>query len=117
MDISVRRNAFGPQRASFEQWLSIPALGEAPFQAVFIRAPLIISAGLEVEVLARVDGGIVMARQGNMLVSAFHPELVGDTRVHEYFLSMVDLWRDGLAKASLMRLRALDPAASMTLTH
>lgn len=92
MDIKVRRNAFGPQRFSFERTLHIPALGETPLVAVFIRAPIIVSCGPQVEVLSQVEEGIVMARQGNLLVSAFHPEITNDTRVHEYFLSMVDRW-------------------------
>lgn len=89
MDITVRRNAFGPQRFSTEQWISIPTLGEESFPAVFIRAPLILQAGKDVEVLSQIPEGIVMARQGHLLATVFHPEVVGDTRVHNYFLSMV----------------------------
>src|SRR5205814_307843 len=87
-----RRNAFGPQRNSFERTLQIPVLGSEPFVAVFIRAPIVVSCGPEVEVLARVEDGIVMARQGNLLVSAFHPEITDDIRVHEYVLGLVDRW-------------------------
>ncbi|HEY9868648.1 MAG TPA: pyridoxal 5'-phosphate synthase glutaminase subunit PdxT [Candidatus Obscuribacterales bacterium] len=103
MDITVRRNAFGPQKFSREQLLDIPALGPPPFPAVFIRAPIILSCGQAVEVLARIEEGIVMARQENLLVTAFHPEIAHDTRVHEYFLNMVveaqrNRKADGLAR-------------------
>jgi 5'-phosphate synthase pdxT subunit len=90
MDIIVKRNAFGRQIDSFETELSIPVLGEKPFPAVFIRAPLIERANSNVEILARLaDGTIVAARQGNLLVAAFHPELTDDLRFHRYFLDMV----------------------------
>ncbi len=89
MDLTVRRNAFGRQVDSFEVDLPIPALGEAPFHAIFIRAPRIGSIGSEVACFAALpDGEIVGARQGNLLVTAFHPELTTDTRLHEYFLGM-----------------------------
>jgi len=93
MDIKVRRNAFGPQKNSFECFLDIDALGPQPLQAVFIRGPIVLSCGPEVEVLAKVEEGIVMARQKNLLVTAFHPEITKDRRVHEYFLSMVDRYK------------------------
>jgi 5'-phosphate synthase pdxT subunit len=89
MDIKVRRNAFGPQRFSFETELAVDGLGAEPFPAIFIRAPMILSCGPSVKVMARVEGGIVMARQNNLLVTAFHPEITNDMRVHQYFLSMV----------------------------
>jgi len=89
MDTQVDRNAFGRQRESFEAGLVIPFLGKEPFNAVFIRAPAIISAGKDVEVLATVDNFIVAARQGNILALAFHPELTDDTRIHQYFLDIV----------------------------
>ncbi len=89
MDVKVRRNAFGPQRRSFEADLAIEALGAEPFPAVFIRAPLITECGADVEILAQLNDGIVMARQNNLLVTAFHPEITGDLRVHRYFLAMV----------------------------
>ena len=90
INIEVRRNAFGRQIDSFETDLSIPALGKEPFPAIFIRAPIITGAGLEVEVLARLeDGTSVAARQGKVLVCAFHPELTDDIRFHEYFLETV----------------------------
>jgi pyridoxal 5'-phosphate synthase pdxT subunit len=89
MNISVRRNAFGPQRFSSEVPLSIPKLGEETFPGVFIRAPLITSTGKEVEILGQIPEGVVMARQGNYLATVFHPEVVDDTRVHDYFLGMI----------------------------
>jgi 5'-phosphate synthase pdxT subunit len=91
MDVRVRRNAFGRQLDSFEGALPIPALGEPPFPIVCIRAPLIEAVGPDVAVLARLpDGAIIAARQGNLLATAFHPELTGDPRLHEYFLTMRD---------------------------
>lgn len=90
MDIIVKRNAFGRQVDSFETELAVPVLGETPFPAVFIRAPLIERANSNVEILAQLaDGTVVAARQGNLLVSAFHPELTDDLRFHQYFLDMV----------------------------
>lgn len=90
MDIRVRRNAFGSQRESFETDLSVPALGEAPFHTFFIRGPLVEQVGSEVEVLATLDdGSIVAVREGTLLGTAFHPEISGDTRFHQYFLRIV----------------------------
>ena len=89
MDIGVKRNAFGAQRRSFELDIDIEALGGEPFPAVFIRAPIISHCGPDVTVMAKIDEGVVMARQGNLLVSAFHPEIVDDSRVHAYFVDMV----------------------------
>lgn len=89
MDITVRRNAFGPQVASREELVSLPALGSEPFRLVFIRGPIVTSCRPHVEVFARVEEGIVMCRQGNLLATAFHPELTEDTRVHNYFTQMV----------------------------
>lgn len=89
MDVKVRRNAFGRQVDSFETSLSVPALGKAPFPAVFIRAPIIVETGSGVETLASLpDGTPVAARQENLLVSAFHPELSSDLRFHAYFLDI-----------------------------
>ena len=90
MAIKVKRNAFGRQVDSFEAGLSISALGKKPFPGVFIRAPRIESAGRDVEVLAKLDNGtIVAARQGKLLVTSFHPELTDDARLHRYFLDIV----------------------------
>ncbi len=88
MSIKTRRNAFGRQRESFETDLSIPVLGEKPFCGVFIRAPQITSIGEGVEVLSILDEVVVAAREKNLLVTAFHPELTDDTRLHCYFLEM-----------------------------
>ncbi len=93
MDVKVRRNAFGRAIDSFETSALIPTLGEPPFPMIFIRAPYIESVGRDVEVLATLaqgDAPIVAARQRNLLVSAFHPELTADTRFHAYFLKMIE---------------------------
>ncbi len=89
IDVTVRRNAFGRQVASSEVPLAIPALGPAPFPAVFIRAPWIERAGPEVEVLAEHGGHGVFVREKNVMGTSFHPELTNDPRVHAYFLEMV----------------------------
>ena len=90
MHIRVRRNAFGSQRESFETDLSVPVLGEAPFHTFFIRGPVVESVGPEVEVLATLDDGTIVAvREGNLLGTAFHPEVAGDPRFHQYFLRIV----------------------------
>jgi 5'-phosphate synthase pdxT subunit len=89
MDLVVNRNAFGRQLQSFETKLSVPAVGGDPFHAIFIRAPSIVSVGPGAEELARLgDGTIVAARQGNLVATAFHPELTEDTRLHEYWLGL-----------------------------
>ena len=93
MDISVTRNAFGRQLDSFETDIEAPEVtgdeGASPVRGVFIRAPLVEESGPEVQVLARYEGRTVLVRQGNLLASAFHPELTDDFRVHRYFLGMV----------------------------
>ena len=89
MDIEVRRNAFGRQRESFEADLDIPELGAPPFRGVFIRAPWIESVGPDVRVMAKFEENIVMARAGKLVVTAFHPELTDDYRIHKYFIEMV----------------------------
>jgi 5'-phosphate synthase pdxT subunit len=88
MDISARRNAFGRQVRSFETELLVKGLGDEPLRAVFIRAPWVESAGEGVEVLAELDGHPVVAREGNLLVCAFHPELTDDLRLHALFLAL-----------------------------
>ena len=90
IDITVRRNAFGRQNESAEIDLRIEALGSQPFPAIFIRAPWIERCGPKVEQLAERDGRGVMVREGNVLVTSFHPELCDDQRVHRYFLEMVE---------------------------
>ncbi len=89
MDLAAERNAFGRQVHSFEEELRFPDLDGDPVRAVFIRAPWIRDAGPEVEILASVDGHGVAARQGELLVLSFHPELGGDRRLHERFLARV----------------------------
>ncbi len=101
VDLAVRRNGYGRQLASFECDLEVPALGSEPVHAVFIRAPLVEGAGDGVEVLATVpaaasspgqtsDPTPVLCRQGPVLVSAFHPELTDDRRLHRYFVSTIE---------------------------
>lgn len=90
LDVTVRRNAFGSQVDSFEADLRIPVLGDPPVHAAFIRAPVVEAVGPEVEVLARVgDGRIVAVEQGRLLATSFHPEVTGETRFHERFLEKV----------------------------
>lgn len=90
INIRVRRNAFGRQVDSFETELAIPVLGEKPFPAVFIRAPIIENCDSGVDILARLENGtIVAARQEKLMVTAFHPELTDDLRLHRYFLDIV----------------------------
>jgi len=90
LDLEVARNAYGRQVASFEAYLELD--GES-LRGVFIRAPRVVDAGPEVEVLAELDGEPVLLRQGRIIVAAFHPELTDDTRVHEQFLELV---REGM---------------------
>jgi 5'-phosphate synthase pdxT subunit len=90
MDAKVKRNAFGSQVDSFEADLEIPPVGEDPFHAVFIRAPIIEEAKPGVEILSRLgDGTIVAIRQNRLLACAFHPEFTDDLRFHSYFLNMI----------------------------
>ena len=96
MDVEVLRNAYGRQVESFEADLEVPALGGEPFHAVFIRAPVVASTGLRVEVLASVrhepderDAPVAL-RQGPLIATSFHPELTADTRFHRYFLDIVN---------------------------
>jgi len=94
MDVTVRRNAFGRQVDSFEENIDLSDITGGPFRAVFIRAPWVEQVGPAVRVMGRVADGpaagrIVAVRQGNLLATAFHPELTGDIRVHRYFVEMV----------------------------
>lgn len=90
IDITVKRNAFGRQVDSFEIDLDIAVLGKKPYHAVFIRAPLVEEVGPQVQVLSKLPGGVIVAaRQENVLVTSFHPELTDDLRLHEYFLKQV----------------------------
>ncbi len=99
LDVTVRRNAFGRQVDSFEEYLSVPVLPEGtnrPVRAVFIRAPWVEQAGPGVQILARTAsrergkaGSVVAVQQGGLLATSFHPELGGDLRFHEYFATLV----------------------------
>jgi 5'-phosphate synthase pdxT subunit len=90
MDIGVQRNAFGSQVDSFETALDVDKLDGEPYRAIFIRAPIVTETGPDVEVLARLDDGtVVAAQQGHLLATSFHPELTEDTRMHRYFADLV----------------------------
>jgi 5'-phosphate synthase pdxT subunit len=88
MEITVERNAFGRQIASFELDLAIDGIDGPPFHAIFIRAPYITRVGAGVQIMARLEEKILLARQGNLLAAAFHPELTPDPRIHRYFLTL-----------------------------
>lgn len=89
LDVTVERNAFGRQLDSFEADLQVPVLGDQPVHGVFIRAPIIDRAGPDVDVLARLDDGRVVAvRERNVIATAFHPELAGETRFHRLVATM-----------------------------
>jgi 5'-phosphate synthase pdxT subunit len=88
LDIVTRRNAFGRQLHSFEATLDLAGVSGGPVHGVFIRAPSVAELGPEVDVLGRVDEHAVAVRQGNVLAVAFHPELAGETRLHELLLAM-----------------------------
>lgn len=88
MDVTVARNAFGRQVDSFEADIPVPVIGKEPVRGVFIRAPYVTQAGPDVEILGRYRDRIVAVRQGNLLGSAFHPELTDDARLHAYFAEM-----------------------------
>jgi 5'-phosphate synthase pdxT subunit len=89
LDIVVARNGYGRQIESFEAVLDAPSIRSKPLPAVFIRAPMIVQTGSAVETLATYDGKAVFVRQGNILGSAFHPELTGDDAVHRFFASLI----------------------------
>jgi 5'-phosphate synthase pdxT subunit len=89
LDIQVLRNGYGRQIESFEADIPAPDLGEIPLRGVFIRAPIITSAGKDVRIIAEFNGSPVFVRQGKIISTTFHPELTGDLRVHRYFLSLL----------------------------
>ena len=100
MDISVERNAFGRQVDSFETDLDFAEIEGEPVHAIFIRAPLILSTGPAVQVLAQLqDGRVVAAKEGHLMVTSFHPELTNDLRLHEYFVSLAESTKAGSATA------------------
>lgn len=88
MDITVERNAFGRQIASFEKNLTISGISPPDFRAIFIRAPYIVKVDSDIKVLSRIGDKILMVRQGRLLAAAFHPELTDDFRIHQYFLDI-----------------------------
>jgi 5'-phosphate synthase pdxT subunit len=100
MDLRAQRNAFGRQVRSFEADLDVVGIAGPPVRAIFIRAPWVAEHGEAVEVLAAVDGHPVAVREGNRLAIAFHPELSGETRLHERFLELVRARLDDVAPSS-----------------
>lgn len=92
MDITVRRNAYGSQLDSFETKKIIDEAGTTPIPMVFIRAPFITSIGEQVKVLCEVNENIVAARQENMIVTSFHPELTDDLNFHRYFIDFCSMY-------------------------
>ncbi|MGZ3641623.1 MAG: pyridoxal 5'-phosphate synthase glutaminase subunit PdxT [Candidatus Limnocylindrales bacterium] len=95
LDVSVKRNAFGRQLDSFEADIEVPVLGDTPVHAIFIRAPVIERTGPDVDVLATLeDGRVVAVHQRNVLATAFHPELAGETRFHRLVATMAEAHRD-----------------------
>ncbi|MHB8264116.1 MAG: pyridoxal 5'-phosphate synthase glutaminase subunit PdxT [Acidimicrobiales bacterium] len=90
LDISIKRNGYGRQLQSFEKDIRVTGIGPAPFHGVFIRAPRVVEAGPEVEVLATVDEDIVMCKQESILACTFHPELAADRRIHSLFVQMME---------------------------
>jgi 5'-phosphate synthase pdxT subunit len=95
LDVTVERNAFGRQLESFEDELAVPILGDQPVHGVFIRAPIVARIGPDVDVLARLDDGrIVAVRERNIIATAFHPELAGETRFHRLVATMASAHDD-----------------------
>ena len=90
IDIDVSRNSYGRQIDSFEENISLDFDKDKEFKAIFIRAPKILRSGTDVIILSKIKDDIILARQDNVLVSTFHPELQDDTRIHEYFLKMIE---------------------------
>jgi 5'-phosphate synthase pdxT subunit len=117
LDITIKRNAFGRQLESFETQLDVPVLGDRPVDAVFIRAPLVERVGPDVDVLARLeDGRVVAVRSGSVIATAFHPELAGETRFHRLIATMASEWADpaegsGRRRHPLRRARGVRQAA------
>lgn len=89
LDVKIERNTFGRQKDSFEADISLEKIGIPSFRGVFIRAPSVVDAGKDVEVLSKVDEKIVAVKQGNIIGTSFHPELTEDLSVHKYFVSLV----------------------------
>jgi 5'-phosphate synthase pdxT subunit len=89
LDVRIERNAFGRQKDSFESEISMEKIGISKFQGVFIRAPSIIEAGKDVEIISKFNEKIIAVKQGNILGTSFHPELTGDISLHKYFVGLV----------------------------
>ncbi|MHB8545993.1 MAG: pyridoxal 5'-phosphate synthase glutaminase subunit PdxT [Nitrosotalea sp.] len=89
LDIKIERNAFGRQKDSFESEISMDKIGISKFPGIFIRAPSIIEAGKDVEILSKFNEKIIAVKQGNVIGTAFHPELTGDISLHKYFVSLI----------------------------
>jgi 5'-phosphate synthase pdxT subunit len=94
LDVVIERNAFGRQNDSFETEMDIPAFGKEPFKGVFIRAPAVTEVGKDVEVISRFNNRVVAVKQGNIMGTAFHPELSGDNRVHKQLVQMAVNFRN-----------------------
>jgi pyridoxal 5'-phosphate synthase pdxT subunit len=94
LDVVIERNAFGRQNDSFETEMDIPAFGKEPFKGVFIRAPAVTEVGKDVEVISRFNNRVVAVKQGNIMGTAFHPELSGDNRVHKQLVQMAVKFRN-----------------------
>ncbi|MGI0061417.1 MAG: pyridoxal 5'-phosphate synthase glutaminase subunit PdxT [Nitrosotalea sp.] len=89
LDVKIERNTFGRQKDSFESEISMDKIGISKFPGVFIRAPSIIEAGKDVEILSKFNEKIIAVKQGNIIGTAFHPELTGDISLHKYFVSLI----------------------------
>ncbi len=89
LDVKIERNTFGRQKDSFESEISMDKIGLFKFPGVFIRAPSIVEAGKDVEILSKFNEKIIAVKQGNIMCTAFHPELTGDISLHKYFVSLI----------------------------
>lgn len=89
LDVKIERNAFGRQKDSFESCILMDKIGIPQFQGVFIRAPSIVEAGKDVEILSKFNEKIVAVKQGNIIGTSFHPELTGDLSIHKYFVNII----------------------------
>lgn len=116
LDISVQRNAFGRQLDSFEADVDVPLLGDTPVHGIFIRAPVVEAVGPDVDVLARLeDGRVVAVRQDNVLATAFHPELSGEERFHHLLATMAAAYdepKEGSGRRHIPTRRGRQEAAS-----
>ncbi len=89
LDIEIERNSYGSQVDSFETQLNIECIGSEPFQGIFIRAPVIKNVAPEVQIMAKFNDDIVAVRQKNIIATTFHPEISNDSRIHEYFVKLM----------------------------